>query len=95
MTCEHNNWQARVAVSNLTDEQGSTIGRRAVDLRVSCADCGANLQFVGMPAGCSVLWPTISVDGLEARLNAVPEGVEMSPLGEFAAAFAPPKDEQH
>ena len=95
MSCEHNNWQAGVTVTNLTDTQGSRLDRHTVDLRVECADCGGKLQFVGMPAGASVLFPTISVDGLEARLNAVPEGVVMSPLAEFAAAFAPPKDEMN
>lgn len=95
MSCQHETWEAFVAVSNLADQHGSTLDRRAIDLRINCARCGVALQFVGMPAGLSVLWPTVSVDGLEARLNAVPEGTVMSPLAEFAAAFPPPKEEQH
>ena len=95
MPCTHERWLADVSVSNLLDLEGNLLDRRAVDLRVICADCSKPLQFVGMPAGSSVLWPTTSVDGLEARLSAVPQGVVMSPLAEFAIDMAPSKFEQN
>ena len=62
--CPHKDFVARVEVSRFEDKPGVF----AADLRVECAECGRGMQFHGMPMG--LLWdqPTMSVDGLEARL---------------------------
>jgi hypothetical protein len=51
-----------------------------LDLTVTCADCGAELEFVGMPNGCSFYLPTVSIDRKTARFPMVRAG-ESVPAG--------------
>jgi hypothetical protein len=90
MPCEHLEWSASVGVGNITDEGGALLGRRTVEVRVQCAACGLPLEFQGLPIGADTHGPTISVDGLEARLVGIPKGDTLIASGRIAAIFRQP-----
>lgn len=88
MTCEHLSWSASVSVGNImASEEDPTIIRRTVEVVVACADCHMPLQFQGLPVGIDTHGPTMSPDGLEARLVAVPKGEELLATGRVSAIF--------
>lgn len=64
MICKHSEFKSEVKICDLGD------GTYKVDLQVCCTTCFKPLMFVGMPAGVAHEKPTISLDGMEARLNA-------------------------
>lgn len=88
--CLHKEWAAAVGVGNITDEGGSVLGRRTVEVRVHCASCGVALEFQGLPVGVDTHGPTMSVDGCEARLVAVPKGDKLLAEGRVSAIFRRP-----
>lgn len=92
MTCTHENWAATVGVGNIvvSDDDPTVLARRTVEVRVQCAACGVPLEFQGLPVGVDTHGPTISVDGLEARLVAVPKGEKMLAEGRVSAIFRMP-----
>lgn len=69
MSCEHKNFAARVAVNRLEDT-----GRFSADVTIHCSDCQEPFRFMGLPAGSSWRWPTVSIDGLELRAPIEPQG---------------------
>ena len=92
MSCNHDTWSATVAVGNImASEDDPTIIRRTVEVRVHCHDCGHPLEFQGLPVGVDTHGPTMSPDGLEARLVAVPKGDQLLATGRIAAIFQAPK----
>lgn len=87
VSCDHLEWAARVDVGNVTDGEDGPVIRRTVEVRVWCAACQHPLEFQGLPVGIDTHGPTMSVDGLEARLVATPKGTEMLATGRVAAIF--------
>ena len=64
MICKHPQFKAETTIANHED------GTFSVSLAVHCAECFKPLVFVGMPAGIHFEKPTVSIDGMEVRLNA-------------------------
>src|SRR3970040_489271 len=80
--CLHMNFAANVVVARLVKEEGSLNAKEFVaDVTIHCADCQHPFVFLGLPSGYSLDGPTVSVDGLEARLAVAPQGV-MLPVAE-------------
>lgn len=65
--CKHELFEAQADVNRLAD-----VGRFMVDLKVSCAQCGTPLRFLGLPIGMHFDHPMVSLDGTEIRLPAHP-----------------------
>lgn len=63
MSCDHEKFHANVDVQRITD---SSVWY--ADVRVRCAQCDQEMQFIGFPMGLSPAEPMVSVDGKEARL---------------------------
>jgi hypothetical protein len=65
--CEHENFNAVVAVNRITaTEEGPVTGYNA-DIRVRCADCDEPFRWIGAPAGMSPAKPMVSIDETELR----------------------------
>ena len=75
MTCQHHKFEASVAVGRLLNEHRE-VANYTAEVRVHCAECGLNFQFVGMPMGSSNYQPMKSADGLETRLPIAPTGID-------------------
>jgi hypothetical protein len=58
--CEHENFEARVAVNRLTD-----IPAFIADLTIKCSGCGEKFRFTGVKAGYSPAQPMCSADETE------------------------------
>ena len=71
--CEHNDFEAPVIVNRLEDVPGGKITGFAADVHIKCRECGKPFRFLGMPGGLHFGYPTVSVDGTEARLPIAPE----------------------
>ncbi len=67
MWCEHKDFEAKVTVNRLED-----VKRYAADVAIACRVCGVSFQFLGLPGGLHPDYPTVSVDGTEARLPIAP-----------------------
>jgi len=63
MTCNHENFTAKVDVHRLEDS-----GRFSADVSIKCVQCGTPFSFLGLPAGLDLNGASVSVDGTEARL---------------------------
>lgn len=92
MICEHLDWSASVGVGRImASDEDPTIIRHTVEVRVECSACGHPLEFQGLPMGIDTHGPTMSPDGLEARLVAVPKGENLLATGRIAAIFRMPE----
>ncbi|MDQ0376602.1 hypothetical protein [Amycolatopsis thermophila] len=65
--CEHEVFQAEVAVNRLTKHEGGPVVGFRADVRVRCAQCGERFRWSGVPAGLLPDRPAVSVDGTELR----------------------------
>lgn len=63
LSCEHLDFRAGVDVQRITD---SAVWY--ADVRVTCAECGQRMEFLGFPLGLSPSEPMVSIDRTEARL---------------------------
>lgn len=91
MSCDHLEFTARVGVGRVTDDHDpAKLLRLTVEVMVECSDCGRSLQFVGLPEGIDTHAPTMSVDGLEARLVAVLQGDALALTDRVSAHFRAP-----
>ncbi|MET4895753.1 hypothetical protein RN629_01105 [Sphingomonadaceae bacterium jetA1] len=86
MACEHENFYAAVDVARLTDCDGRVSSFNA-DVKIRCADCGRQFQFLGLPAGVNLAGATTSIDGLEARMAICPQGEKRSVLDNIGLQF--------
>jgi len=77
--CEHKSFHATVIVARLEDAK-----QFLADVRVKCADCGTQFQFLGLEPGIDTQGAHVSVDGLEARIAIAPAGSRPSPLQRMA-----------
>ena len=75
MPCEHEDFEASVDVTRLTDTK-----RFAADVRIRCRQCGLPFRFIGLPCGSDLNGAAVSVDGTEARLAVAPKGEVLTPL---------------
>jgi hypothetical protein len=69
VSCHHENFAASCDVTRVLDgHEDGDLTAFALDLRVACADCGADFGFRGVPCGVSVNGqPMRSADALELR----------------------------
>jgi hypothetical protein len=80
MSCDHQNFEAKVSVGRLAaDDAGTKIVGFSADITVKCRDCELPFEFIGLPMGYSPLQPMCSVDGTEARMPLKPRG-EVMPM---------------
>ena len=90
MTCKHENFAATVNCGRLTDGRGpdpDRITSYMADIRVHCAQCGRQFQFLGLEAGIDTQGARVSIDGLEAHIAMCPQGEQLSPLDRISATF--------
>lgn len=93
-TCEHMKFEASVDVGRLTDQDGVVTSYTAA-VRIICADCGRDFQFLGLPPGIDLQGARVSIDALEANLAICPQGEQPSPLSRLAINFAPDMTKRH
>ena len=67
--CAHQNFAAQVDVNRLED-----VGRFVADVRIRCADCGADFVFACKTIGLHWDRPSVDVRGVELRVAIHPEG---------------------
>jgi len=85
--CEHEDFEASVAVVRLQDTK-----RFQADIRIVCSQCHEPFRFIGVPAGLSFERPAASIDGLELRAPIEPELVKL--LQTKATFQMPPERKQ-
>lgn len=81
--CPHLNFEAQVDVNRLTEKEGGPVTKWAADIRIRCADCGAECHFVGVDQGLSFRRPMCSADGTELRAPIAIGKVPASPVQTF------------
>ena len=67
MSCDHPEFRAEVRVGRLTDDNGE-VKYFTAEVEICCHTCGVNFVFLGLPGGSSLVHPTVSANGLEARM---------------------------
>lgn len=92
MACQHEDFEAEVAVGRITGEEDGDVVAFVADVKIQCAECGEPFGFRGMPPGLSWEGPTRSPNALEARLPLLsPTDLQMNaPLPGLAADPPPP-----
>lgn len=65
--CKHTQFESHVIVNILKDTK-----EYVADMRIRCADCHKDFEFVGLPHGASSKIPTVSIDKREVRLPIAP-----------------------
>jgi len=65
--CAHKNIRTEADICYLED-----IGEWAADIKIKCIDCGEPFHFKGLPMGCSLITPCVSVDATELRIPIMP-----------------------
>ena len=88
MNCEHEDFGASVKVARITDAEGKPTSFMA-EVRVQCAQCRREFQFLGLQPGLDLQGARVSIDGLEANLAICPQGEQPSALDRIAVNFAP------
>ncbi len=84
--CEHEDFKASVAVGRLT---GGATMKYTAEVKISCAQCGRQFQFLGLEPGVDQGGARVSIDGMEARLAICPQGEVPSTLDNIAVNFRP------
>jgi len=77
--CDHKEFNALVNVMRLEDT-----GQFMAEITIECRGCGIPMQFIGLEPGLDMGGPTVSVDGLEARLAICPKGSKPNPMQRMA-----------
>lgn len=75
--CKHEEFRAVVAVNRLEDTNPMAF---TADVKICCAQCLLQFEFIGFPAGLSPVKPTVSFDGCELRVPIKPSGQAETPL---------------
>ena len=73
--CPHEQFNAIVAVARFEDSKGFM-----ADIRIQCAQCGAQFEFLGLEPGVDNQGARVSIDGKEARIAITPPGLRPNPL---------------
>lgn len=71
--CQHEHWQARVAVNRIAVVEGGPVRAYAADITAACATCGTRMVWLGLPGGSYYGHPTVSFDGTELRAPCQPQ----------------------
>lgn len=82
--CEHERFQAKVDVNRLTKVEGGPVTGYVAEVTVWCLDCAKKFQFLGLEPGYDTQGARVSLDGLEANLALLPEGVKPNPFQRLA-----------
>lgn len=80
MSCEHESFEANVAVNRMPAVEGGPIKHYSADVTIRCVQCGEPFRFIGLPAGVDFTSPTVSVDGCEGRFPILPKSESLSEL---------------
>lgn len=75
MNCKHEDFRVNAKVARLEDS-----GRFMVELAVKCHQCGKPFQWRGLQPGLDTDGARVSLDGLEANIAIVPQGMEPTPF---------------
>jgi hypothetical protein len=62
MSCQHEDFEARVYVNRLTRDEGGEVYAYHADIRVKCAQCGEAFTFPGFANGISSHEARVSID---------------------------------
>lgn len=84
MSCEHMNFAVKVGVARLAHTEGGPVTGFMAEITVQCAECGKPFQFLGLQPGVDTQGARVSIDGLEARIAILPDGVRPSSLQRMA-----------
>lgn len=68
MTCKHENFEGRFEITRVTEGEGGPVKDYMADIHIKCTQCQLPFKFIGMKSGMDYRAPTVSFDGLEARL---------------------------
>jgi hypothetical protein len=82
--CAHQDFEAVVDVHRLEDEPGKVRAFLA-DVRIRCAQCGRQFQFLGLDQGLDIGGAAVSFDRTEAHLTISPDGL---PPGKGVRGFS-------
>ena len=69
MSCQHEQFDANVAVNRMEDT-----AKIIVDVRIHCVQCGEPFRFLGVRAGIAWTHPTCSIDETELHVPIEAEG---------------------
>ena len=73
MPCDHQAFKAEVNVLRKKDnEEDVDVKNWSVEITIQCDVCDRKFRFLGLPVGVDPEEPTVSADGLEARIPIVP-----------------------
>ena len=71
--CEHKQFSAAVKVFRLTETDDSEkVTGYTTDIKIKCAECGEDFEFLGVPGGVDPSRPTASADNLTLRAPIIP-----------------------
>ena len=65
--CVHPEFETRARIVRLTDTEGGPVTGYKADIQICCAKCQLPFRFIGLSAGSSPSYPTISLLGDELR----------------------------
>lgn len=65
--CKHEKFNAQVNVNRIED-----INKYIAEISITCAQCGVDFSFIGLPRGTNVNEPMAGAYGLEAKLPIKP-----------------------
>lgn len=60
--CQHEEFGAHVEVNRLTPKEGAPVTSFCAEIKVRCAECGTDFEFIGAPGGFSYSHPTSNAD---------------------------------
>lgn len=78
--CDHQNFRVDAKVGRILNDDKEPPAYYHADIRLNCADCGIAFEWQGLPNGFSPYQPTVSIDGQELLVPAMPHG-KMIPKG--------------
>lgn len=88
MDCKHENFESFVDVNRLViDDKTPERLQYNADIRIRCAQCKTQFQFIGIQKGLNLYGPSVSFDGCEARLAIVPNGENPPALSDSVTGF--------
>lgn len=71
MNCEHEQFEADVAVKRMEDTHPMAF---VAEIPISCVQCGERFRFKGVPAGMGFHRPLVDIDGCKLNAPIEPEG---------------------
>jgi len=67
--CKHLQFKAQCNVFRLTDsDDPEKVTGYTMEVSVMCMECFRPFEFIGLPNGMSPSYPTVDVEGIEARM---------------------------